>query len=118
MDYAIFTKQTLFVTFVDFSKAYGKVPRQVMFDWLKHLGAGNVILQALWGLYRDTRMILGSAIINATVGVRQGSPSSSFLFTTYVDHLVRRLKESCAPDSFLVDLDDTRRFLSGIRYAS
>ncbi len=29
-------------------------------------------------------MILGSAIINPTVGVPQGSPSSSFLSTTYI----------------------------------
>ncbi len=58
-------------------------------------------------------MIVGSDIINATVGVRQGSPSPSSLFTTYVDQLVRSLAGGCRPDGFicwlhcLLLMDDT-----------
>ena len=46
-------------------------------------------------------MILGSAIITATIGVRQGSPTSCFLFVLVVNDLIRNLKEKCLPDGFL-----------------
>ena len=49
----------------------------------------------------NTKLILGTAIITATVGVRQGSPTSCFLFTLYVNELVHALKRKCDPDGYL-----------------
>ncbi|ELU15273.1 hypothetical protein CAPTEDRAFT_104428, partial [Capitella teleta] len=46
-------------------------------------------------------MILRTAVITATIGVRQGSSTSCFLFTLVVNDLIRNFKERCAPDGFL-----------------
>ena len=43
-------------------------------------------------MYCDTRMVFGSAVISAGIGVRQGAPTSCFLFTLYANELVRDLK--------------------------
>ena len=92
IEYARYKKVKLFITYVDFSKAYDRVPRGKMFHLLKSLGCGLVMLTALMALYSSTLSILGTAVITATIGVRQGSPTSCFLFVLFVDALIRRLK--------------------------
>lgn len=65
-------------------------------------------LQAIKTMYTCTESILKSAINDATVGVRQGPPSSCLLFVmyewTYVDHVVRLLKRGIVTDGFLGSL--------------
>ncbi len=63
-------KIKLFVTFIDFSKAYDLVPRKVLFNILKRLGCGTVMLAALVAMYRTTESIIGEAVMTATLGVR------------------------------------------------
>ena len=93
-------KKKLFITYVDFSKAYDRVPRGKMFSLLMDLGCGVVMLAALMALYKSTLSILGAAIITSTIGVRQGSPTSCFLFVLFVDALIKRLKR-CPDDGWL-----------------
>ena len=100
-DYAISRKKKLYVIFVDFSKAYDKVPRQALIKLLIKLGCGYFMTVALSYLYQDTQMILGMAIISASVGLRQGAPTSCFLFTMYLDGFVKNLKEIAGTDGFL-----------------
>ena len=45
--------------------------------------------------------IVGTVVISAFIGVRQGSPTSCFLFTVYVNGLIRRYKENCEQNGFL-----------------
>ena len=52
MNYAVYKKKKLFVLFVDFSKAYDRVPRYGLIDALKALGCGIVMLCAIAALYR------------------------------------------------------------------
>ena len=59
------------------------------------------MVAAISCLYSDTKMVLGAAIITATIGLRQGSPTSCFLFTLYINGLVRRLNSACPNDGFL-----------------
>ena len=99
-EYALSKRALLFVVFVDFSKAYDNVPRAALARTLKALGCGSLMM-AITGLYYDTRMLLGAAVITATVGVRQGSPTSCFLYTLYVNELVRDLKRLCGEDGYL-----------------
>ena len=106
-------KIKLFVGFVDFSKAYDMVPRQKLFSVLKRLGCGMVMLAALVSMYRVTESIVGSAVVTATLGVRQGSSTSCFLFIIFVNELIKVMKEKCNPERFLewlhilVLMDDT-----------
>ena len=106
-------KFNLFITLVDFSQAYYRVPRDVMFRVLKRLGCGVTMLLALVALYRITHSVIGSTVISATVGVRQGSPTSCLLFIIFVTDLIRLIKQNWGADGFLawlhllILMDDT-----------
>ena len=101
MDFCFRRKKKLFIAFVDFSKAYDRVPRDKMMETLKRVGCGFVMLFAIASMYKVTKSILGTAIISATIGVRQGSPTSCFLFVLFVNTLIRMIKERCPRDGFL-----------------
>ena len=106
-------RRKLFVTFVDFSQAYDCVSRHKLFSLMKSMGCGMVMLGALVAMYKTTQSIIGTALITATIGVRQGSPTSCFLFILYVNEMIRIIKENCMHDGFLtwlhvlVMMDDT-----------
>ena len=112
-DYSRRKKKKLFITFVDFSKAYDLVPRKMLFSVLKNLGCGAVMLSAIAAMYSTTQSVIGTAIISTIIGVRQGSPTSCFLFIVYVNDLVKLIKNSCESDGFLswlhllILMDDT-----------
>ena len=112
-DYARRKKKKLFVTFVDYAAAYDRVPRAVLFDRLRQMGCGSVMLGCLVAMYSVTRNIVGSSIMTASAGVRQGSPSSCLLFVLFLNDMVKLYKERCANDGFLgwlhvlVLMDDT-----------
>lgn len=94
-------KFKLFVTFGDFSKAYNLILRHKFFDVLKRLGCGAIMLAAIAAMYHITENVIGSDIISASVGVRQGLSTSCFLFIVFVDMLRRRMKDSCPREIFL-----------------
>ena len=102
-DYAKKEKKKLFVIFVDFSKAYDKVPRKVLFEILKKLGCGKRFLSALMAIYKYTLNILNSEYIKATAGVKQGGPMSCILFIIYLNVMVVMIR-ALGNDSFLRDL--------------
>ena len=102
-------KQPLFLAFIDFSKAYDLVPHCYLMKLLKSLGCGAVMLMALVSMYSLTQFFLGSTIITAALGVKQGSPTSCFLFIVFVDVMIKMVK-SVQPDRFLkwlMLMDDT-----------
>ena len=103
IDYAVKERHKLFVLFVDFSKAYDKVPRRILFEILRRLGCGRRFLQALMAIYKKTVNILNSEYIKATIGVKQGGPMSCLLFIIYLNVLALMLK-SIGDDSYLVDI--------------
>lgn len=105
-------KIKLFITFIDFSKAYDLVPRHKLFEVLKQAGCGKVMLAALIALWRVTESIIGSAVATATQCIKQGVSTSCFLFIIFVNELTKRIK-MCQSEPFLqwlhilVLLDDT-----------
>ena len=80
IDFAKRKKVKLYVIYVDFAQAYDKVPRAVLFSILKRFGCGATMLLSLVAMYKVTKCLIGTAIITASVGVRQGPPTSCFLF--------------------------------------
>ncbi len=59
------------------------------------------MLAALVSMYQVTKSITGTALVTATVGVRQGSSTSCLVFVLFVNDLIKHLKENCNPDGFL-----------------
>ena len=101
IDFCKRKRKKLFIAFIDFSKAYDRVPRGKLFALLMRLGCGAVMLLALMSMYSVTSCILGTVVITCTIGVKQGSPTSVFLFIIYVDVLIKMIKSRSPPDSFL-----------------
>ena len=113
IDLCMKLKMPLYIAFIDFSKAYDRVPRTYLLNLLKKLGCGKVMLAALASMYMVTKFSLGDTLITALLGVKQGSPSSCFLFILFVDEFVRTVKEKSPVDGLLgwlhllVLMDDT-----------
>jgi hypothetical protein len=101
IDLARHKRKKLYVIYVDFSKAYDRIPRDLMVRKLLEHGCGSQMTRIIASMYSSTKMILRSAILTSTMGVRQGSPTSCLLFTLVVNDLIRNLKAKCAPDGFL-----------------
>ena len=107
-------KLKLFVTFIDFSKAYDLMPWDKLFNISERLGCGMKMLAALLvAMYSVTESVIGGSVLTSTLGVRQGSPTSCLLFIIFMDELIRMIKQRCLPDGFLgwlhilVLMDDT-----------
>ncbi len=56
---------------------------------------------ALVTMYTAIHSIIGTAIGPATVGVRQGSPTSCILFVLFINDSLKLLKENCGCDGLL-----------------
>ncbi len=103
----------LFVTFVDFTMTYDRVPHTILFRILKRLWCGAVILAVLVSMYSVTHSIVGTGIATASVDVRQGSPTSYLLFIIFFNDLIALIKNGCDTDGSLawlhtsVLMDDT-----------
>ena len=85
----------------------------MLFWVLSRLGCGAVMVAALVAMYSVTQSIIGTALVTATIGVRQGSPTSCLLFIIFVNDLIKMIRENCEDDGFLswlhclVLMDDT-----------
>ena len=69
-DYAKKKRKKLYLLYIDFEKAYDKVPRDTLLHILKSLGCGGRFLNVLSKIYSDIKMIFKSAIISTSIGVR------------------------------------------------
>ena len=92
-----------YVTFIDFSRAYDRVRRHILFRVVQRLGCGSLMLADLIVVYTHTESVLGTTVILLTIGV----------FIIFVDDLIRIIKAGCGLDGFLqrlhmlVLMDDT-----------
>ena len=101
ISYAIAKRLKLYILFVDYSKAYDRVPRNILLRILISLGCSALMLYALVHMYSSTFSIIGSSVVTATIGVRQGSPLSGFLFIMFMNGLIRLMKQRCHEDGWL-----------------
>jgi len=94
-------KKKAIVLFIDFNKAYDRVPRYKLIEYMKSIGCGRTMLIALMNMNKNTYNVLNSIKISTSSGVRQGAPTSCLLFTKYVDKMVKMIKDSVQGDGFL-----------------
>ena len=59
------------------------------------------MLGAIASMYHVSHNILGTAVVTAIIGVRQGAPTSCFQFTMVVNDLIRSIKQQCQNDGIL-----------------
>ena len=100
---------TLYIAFVDITKAFDKVSRYLMLKKLIKLGIGSCMLHALKQLYSYTSCTLSfygqySHPFKTTSGIRQGAASSVLLFILFMDDLFRYLHERCDLEPLIDDL--------------
>ena len=103
IDAAAVRKKPLYCAFIDFSKAYDRVDRALLWRVLQGMGLHGQALITLQQMYEGVqlRVRMGgdmSEPFPSTVGVRQGCPLSPLLFGLVIDRLEQFLAEKC-PDS-------------------
>ena len=86
---------------MDFLQTYDMVPRRTLFEILRRMGWGSVILCALVAMNQLIESMNGTAAVTLTPGARQGSPTSCLLFIVFVNDLIKMIKEGCEVDGFL-----------------
>lgn len=84
----------VFACFVDLRKAFDMVNYWKLFDMLLELGVDKGVVRVLSSMYTNQRMCVrwdghSSSDFPCLNGVRQGSPLSPFLFSVYIDYVLR-----------------------------
>ncbi|OMJ15819.1 RNA-directed DNA polymerase from mobile element jockey [Smittium culicis] len=84
------------ICFVDYSKAYDRVPHMALIHKLRSIGIGGKLLNVINGMYYDPKIAvrIGDDISGPSehqFGVRQGCPASPILFDLYINDIFSRL---------------------------
>ena len=102
---------TTHLVFVDFSKAYDRVPHSAMLQKLETLGATGKILQLIRGMLQGTTTRIHTAEgLSEPVAVKRGLPQghtiSPMLFALYLNDLLVELQQNKTPGVCPVNLQD------------
>lgn len=81
---------TLYVTFVA-SRKHNMTKCLEIFCLLKLLECCILMLSAIIVMYRVTLCVIGTAVVNTSIWVRQGSPMSCLLFVLFVNDLIKMI---------------------------
>jgi exonuclease III len=92
MDGAFSDAIPLFVTFIDFKKAFDSIDRDMMFAILRHYGIPQKIVSAIRVLYDDSKSRVYvdgqlSEPFDISTGVLQGDVLAPFLFIIVIDYV-------------------------------
>ena len=103
----------LFITFIDFKKAFDSISRRMMFAILRHYGIPEKIVKAIQVLYHDSRsrvFVNGtlSEDFKITTGVLQGDVLAPSLFIIVLDYV---MKKSESDFGFVTHLRKSQRHL-------
>ena len=97
-EYEIKSKKSPFVAFIDFSKAYDRINRDLLWSKLQLQGLNGHMLNILKAIYNDVRCCVringtNTDWFQVTSGLKQGCLLSPLVFNmTYVNDLVHNLK--------------------------
>ena len=92
-------RKSTFVTFVDFSKAYDRINRDMLWSKLVTMGINPVFLSAIQSLYSGVKCCvringIKSRFFPVSVGLKQGCVLSPLLFNLYTSDLVKLLEST------------------------
>lgn len=100
IDAAAVRHKPLYCCFIDFSKAYDRVDRALLWRCLQSCGLHGHALHTLMGMYEDVslQVRVGGRLSDpfpSTLGVRQGCPLSPLQFGIFIDRLEKFLEAHC-----------------------
>ena len=86
----------LVCSFVDFTKAFDSINREVMWQILRHYGIPTKIVDAIKCIYKNSKSIISiennfSNEIETTAGVLQGDTLAPFLFIIVIDYIMTKI---------------------------
>ncbi|KAL3686287.1 hypothetical protein R1sor_008861 [Riccia sorocarpa] len=86
------TRKTLYVLFIDFSKAFNTISRELLWSKLRQLGAPEDLIATISKLYQTVRIKIqpDDDGVLSNIGVIQGCPASPTLFGLAIDDLYWR----------------------------
>ena len=99
IDIAQKTRKPLYICFIDYQKAYDKVNRLKLLQYLESHGCGSKFLHAMKQSMESTGIINNEKFQTST-GVKQGGSSSCNQFTAYLDPTID-IVNSYGQDSWL-----------------
>ncbi|OMJ25129.1 LINE-1 reverse transcriptase-like protein [Smittium culicis] len=83
--------------YIDYSKAYDRVPHMALLHKLRSVGIGGKLLNMIKGMYDAPKITVrvGNEVSNPTeclCGVRQGCPASPILFDFYINDIFKGVR--------------------------
>ena len=111
-EHKIKSKKSLFVAFIDFSKAYDRINRHLLWSKLQLQGLNGHMLNILKAIYNDVCCCVringtNTDWFQVTYGLKQGCLLSPLLFNMYVNDLVHDLKSVVES----INMNDEKFFL-------
>ena len=101
VDFYVGQQSSVYLCFLDATKAFDRVNHDILFDKLKKRGVPEYMIRILTFWYSNQKMMVRwgnimSESFNVSNGVRQGGILSPYLFNVYMDDLSLRLKKHYA----------------------
>jgi hypothetical protein len=86
------SKGSLYICFVDFSKAFDTIPRKLLWERLRELKVHGNMMEAIQSMYQNVRACVKTsegltATFQSEMRVKQGCPLSPTLFGLFLDPL-------------------------------
>ena len=90
---------SIYITFIDFKKAFDSIDRKTMFAILRHYGVPSKMVNAIQAIYNNSRSVVlvdghTSKEFDATTGVLQEDTLAPFLFITVIDYVMKNAESN------------------------
>ena len=94
MEQSIEWNSALYISFIDYEKAFDSVDREILWKLLRHYGVPDKIISLIWCTYGDMSCKTAHAgqlseSFKVKTGVHQGCPLSPFLFLLVIDWIMK-----------------------------